>query len=324
MILNHLKIAIRSLLKNKGFSAINIIGLAIGLASVLLIALWVQNQFLYDNFYKNKENIYKLMNRTDKNNVVNIHGITMPAAAPALESEFPEVEHAARMLWTEDQLLTYGELNLKAKGNSVDPGFIELFDFHIIEGAKDHALSEPNSIVITEGLAKSIFGNDNPIGKMVLIKNETPYKVTAVMEDLPIYTDFDFKYLKPIDLERSKSLNTWNNNSLITYVSLKPQTDVDAFNEKIKSLVTKNEGYLKWTSVFLYPMSKVHLYSEFENGVVAGGRIDRVRLVGGIGLLILLIACINFMNLSTARSQKRSKEVGVRKVIGAKKKTLIS
>lgn len=324
MILNHLKIAIRSLLKNKGFSAINIIGLAIGLASVLLIALWVQNQFLYDNFYKNKENIYKLMNRTDKNNVVNIHGITMPAAAPALESEFPEVEHAARMLWTEDELLTYGEKNLKAKGNAVDPAFIDLFDFHIIAGAKDHALSEPNSIVITEGLAKSIFGNDNPIGKMVLIKNETPHKVTAVMDDLPVYTDFDFKYLKPIDLERSKSLNTWNNNTLITYVSLKPQTNVDSFNEKIKSLVTKNEGYLKWTSVFLYPMSKVHLYSEFENGVVAGGKIDRVRLVGGIGLLILLIACINFMNLSTARSQKRSKEVGVRKVIGARKKTLIS
>ncbi|WP_324759463.1 ABC transporter permease [Sphingobacterium thalpophilum] len=324
MIKNNLKIGFRTLNKNKGFSAINIIGLAIGLASVLLIALWVQNQFQYDNFYKNKDNIYKLMNKTDKNNSVNIHGITMPAAAPALESEFPEVEHAARMLWTEDQLLTYGEENLKAKGNSVDASFIDIFDFHIVKGAKSKALSEPNSIVLTEGFSKSIFGNDNPIGKTVIIKNERPYKVTAVMQDLPSYTDFDFKYLIPIDFERSKNLNSWNNNSLVTYVSLKPHTDVEAFNEKIKPLVTKNADFLKWSSVFLYPMSKVHLYSEFENGVVSGGKIDKVQLVAGIGLLILLIACINFMNLSTARSQKRSREVGVRKVIGAKKNTLIA
>ena len=324
MIKNNLKIGLRALKKNKGFSAINIIGLAIGLTSVLLIGLWVQNQFQYDNFYKNKENIYKLMNKTDKNHSINIHGITMPAAAPALEVEFPEVAHAARVLWTEDQLLSYEEKNLKAKGNAVDESFLDIFDFHILDGAKNKALSEPNSIVLTQGLAKNIFGDENPIGKMVLIKNETPHKVTAVIEDLPSYTDFDFKYLKTIDLDRAKNLNTWNNNSLVTYVSLKAHTNVNAFNEKIKPLVSDNDSYLKWTSVFLYPISKVHLYSSFENGVVSGGKIDKVRLIGGIGLLILLIACINFMNLSTARSQKRSKEVGVRKVIGAKRITLVS
>ncbi|WP_134089807.1 ABC transporter permease [Olivibacter sp. XZL3] len=137
MIKNHLKTARRSLLKNKGFSAINIIGLAVGMTAVLLIALWVQNQFRYDNFYDNKENIYKLMNRTDKDGFVNIHDITMPAAGPALKEQFPEVEHTARVLWTEDRLLTNGDKNLKAKGNEVDADFLDVFDLPVLQGAKD-------------------------------------------------------------------------------------------------------------------------------------------------------------------------------------------
>lgn len=324
MIKNHLNIARRSLLKNKVFSAINIIGLAIGMSAVLLIALWVQNQFLYDNFYNNKENIYKLMNRTDKDGWVNIHDITMAAAAPALESQFPEVEHAARVLWTEDRLLTYGDKSFKEKGNEVDPGFLSIFDFPILKGQKNTMLDEPNSIVLTESLAKSLFGDENPLNKIITLKNAIPYKVTGVIEDLPSYTDFSFKYLIPIGTDRKKTLTTWNNNSLTTYLSLKPNTDVHAFNQKIKPLVTKNADYLKWTSIFLHPMSQAHLYSNFENGLATGGKIEKVRLIGGIGLLILLIACINFMNLSTARSQKRSKEVGVRKVIGATRKKLIN
>jgi len=324
MIKNHLKIARRSLLKNKSFSAINIIGLAIGMTAVLLISLWVQNQFLYDNFYPNQDNIYKLMYRTDKNGSVNIHDITMSAAAPALEEQFPEVEHAARVLWTEDVLFTHNDINLKAKGNPVDASFLDIFDFPILQGTKNKMLDEPNSIVLTAGLAQNLFGNEDPMNKTIILKNELAYKVTGIIKDLPSYTGFDFKYLIPIESERAKSLNSWNSNALITYLSLKENTDVQAFNQKIKPLVRQNAAYLEWTSVFLYPMSKWHLYSNFENGIPTGGKIERVRLVAGIGLLILLIACINFMNLSTARSQKRSREVGVRKVIGATKKTLVS
>lgn len=325
MIRNHIKIAWRSLLKNKGFSAINIIGLAIGLTAVLLIALWIQNQFLYDNFYANKAHIYQLMNRTDKDGNVNIHGYTMPAAAPALQQQYPEVEHAARVSWTDEHLFLYEDKSIKSRGFEVDATFLDIFDFPILHGVKNNMLEEPNSIVLTASFAASLFGNENPTNKTITLEDDVPYKVTGVLKDLPSYTDFDFQYLMPLSPERAqKSLNNWNNYSLRTYITLRKNADVHFFNEKIKPLVRENASYLEWTSIFLYPISKTHLYSRFENGIPVGGKIEQVRLVGGIGFLILLIACINFMNLSTARSQKRSKEVGVRKVIGATKKTLIS
>lgn len=323
MIQNHLKIAWRSLLKNKGFSAINIIGLAIGMAAVLLIALWVQNQFLYDNFYTNKENIYKLWNRTDKDGKVTVHNITMGAAAKALKEQYPEVEYAARMYWSSDDLFTYGEQRIKSKGNEVDADFLNIFDFPIVHGIAGKMLSEPNNIVLTEGLAKKLFGNENPMNKIVTMGIDASYKVSGIIKDLPNYTDFDFTYLVPFTQEKLYG-NEWNTNTYYTFVSLRPGTDIEAFNQKIKPLLQANSPERKWSSLFLYPLSKMHLYSRFENGVPVGGKIEQVRLVGGIGLLILLIACINFMNLSTARSQKRSKEVGVRKVVGASKKTLVS
>ncbi|PRD52710.1 ABC transporter permease [Sphingobacterium gobiense] len=323
MIKNHIKIAWRSLLKNKGFSTINIIGLAIGMAAVLLIALWVQNQFLYDNFYSNKENIYKLWNRTDKDNEIRVHDITMGAPAKALKTGYPEVEHAARMYWSSDDLFTYGEQRIKSKGNEVDPDFLNIFDFPVVQGTVGQMLDEPNNIVLTESLAKKLFGNENPMDKIVIMGIDEPYKVSGIIEDLPSYTDFDFTYLIPLIKEKLYG-NDWNTSTYYTFVSLRDGTDVKDFNKKIQSLLQANAPEKKWMSIFLYPMSKMHLYSRFENGVAVGGKIEQVRLVGGIGLLILLIACINFMNLSTARSQKRSKEVGVRKVVGARKKTLVS
>lgn len=201
---------------------------------------------------------------------------------------------------------------------------MDIFQLPILQGDPHTLLNDPSSIVLTESLAKSLFAEENPLHKTVILKNEVPYTVTGVIKDLSSYTDFNFKYLIPIGPERAKKLTTWNNNSLVTFVALKPNTDADAFNQKIKPLVKQHDPHLRWSSIFLHPMSKAHLYSEFENGIATGGKIEQVRLVGGIGLLILLIACINFVNLSTARSQKRSREVGVRKVIGASKKTLVS
>ncbi|MBD1423469.1 ABC transporter permease [Sphingobacterium chuzhouense] len=323
MIKNYIKTAWRSLLKNKGFSTINIIGLAIGMTAVLLIALWVQNQFLYDNFYSNKENIYKLWNRTDKDNEIRVHDITMGAPAKALKAGYPEVEHAARMYWSSDDLFTYGKQRIKSKGNEVDPDFLNIFDFPVVQGTAGRMLDEPNNIVLTESLAKKLFGNENPMDKIVIMGINEPYKVSGVIKDLPSYTDFDFTYLIPFTREKLYG-NDWNTNTYYTFVSLRHGTDVTVFNKKIQPLLQANAPENKWASIFLYPISKMHLYSHFKNGVPVGGKIEQVRLVGGIGLLILLIACINFMNLSTARSQKRSKEVAVRKVVGAPKKTLVS
>ncbi|NGM66428.1 ABC transporter permease [Sphingobacterium sp. SGR-19] len=322
MIKNHIKIAWRNLLKNKGFSAINIIGLAIGMAAVLLIALWVQNQFLYDNFYNNKKDIYKLWNHYSKDGQTNVHDITAGAAANTIKEIYPEVEYAARMYWSSNSLLTYGEKSLKTRGNEVDADFLQIFDFPVASGDIRHALAGQKNIVLTVQLAKSLFEDEDPLEKTVILDNDESYRVAAVLADLPSYTDFDFSYLVPL---QDKAYGTnWNTNTYYTYIGLRPGTDINSFNKKIEPIVRNNASDLKFNSVFLYPISKMHLYSRFENGVPVGGKIEQVRLVAGIGLLILCIACINFINLSTARSQKRAKEVGVRKVVGARKSNLIS
>lgn len=324
MIKNHIKIARRSLLKNSGYTAINMIGLAVSMAAVLLIALWVQNQQLYDNFYPNKANIYKLWNRTANEGKISVSDITSPPAAAALKQHYPEVMHAARMYWSAEHLFSYGDKNLKSSGNDVDADFLRIFDFPFLRGSAEYALEEPNSIVLTESLAKSLFGSKDPFGKIITINNKDPFKVTGVMKDLPSYTDFKFTYLTQITPEKEKSYGTdWNTNTYNTFIELRQGSDVRAFNKKVEPFIRTNVSDFSGSSLFLYPMPKMHLYNRFENGIPVGGQIEQVRLVVGIGLLILLIACINFMNLATARSQKRSKEVGVRKVVGATKKILI-
>lgn len=321
MIRNNIKIAWRSLWKNKGFSAINIIGLSVGMAAVLLIGLWVQHQFLYDNFYPNTENIYKVMNQTEKDGEFNTHDITMGPLAKVLKENYSEVAYAARYYWSGEELFQYQDKQIKSTGNEVDPDFVKIFDFGLIQGSTDKMLDNPNSIVLTKKLAESLFGDENPLNKTITMGEDELYTVTAVIEDLPEYTDFDFTFLVP--LKPSDGDEAWRMMNYHTFVTLKDNTNVNAFNNKIRPLINQHEPVLQWTSVFLYPMSKTHLYSQFDNGIPAGGQIAQVRLVSGIGLLILLIACINFINLSTARSQKRAKEVGVRKVIGAGKISLV-
>lgn len=317
MVRNDIKIAVRSLWKNKGYSAINILGLAAGLTAVLLIALWIQNQFRYDNFYSNRAHIYKAMNRYTKD--MSTGQITSFPLADALVEGYPEVEHAARVYWPSNRLLTFDSEGIKSIGNDVDPSFLKIFNFPVVEGMGMDALQDKTNIVITQSLAKSLFGNETPIGKTIKLDNERPYTVVSVLKDLPSYTSFMFNYLIALDREPSN----WNTNTYSTYVSLKPGTDVESFNKKIEPLVRTKAPDLANTVNFLYPITQLHLHSRFENGIVAGGKIDQVRIIGGIGLLILCIACINFINLSTARAQKRAKEVGVRKIVGAKKRNLI-
>jgi len=323
MIKNYIKIAWRNLWKSKGYSAINIIGLSIGLAAVLIIGIWIKNQLQFDNFYSNQENIYKLWNKyKNDDGKINLMDVTSGRAARALLEDYPEVERAARMYWSSTALMSFGDKKIKSKGNEVDPSFIELFDFKLKRGNNHQALAEVNNIILTESLAKSIFGDIDPLDKTIILDNKEPYKVSAVMQDLPSNTNFDFNYLIPL-ADASKYSPNWNTITFSTYVQLKSGTDVDAFNNKLINMIERKSNKELKGSLFLYPVSKMHLYSRFEQGVPAGGKIDQVKLVAGIGLLILLIACINFINLSTARSQKRAKEVAIRKVVGAKRFHLI-
>lgn len=323
MIRNNFKIAWRNLLKSKGYATINIIGLAIGMAAVLMIAIWVQNQSQFDNFYSNKDNLYRVWNKYEDVGQIGMSNITSGPASVTLKAEYPEVEHAARVYWNVDRLLSFDENKIKSKGTEVDPSFMEMFDFKLLKGNRSQVLSGPQNIILTESLSKKIFGDTDPLNKTLILDNKEPYQVSGIIADLPSNTDFDFNYLIPLTKADNYSPN-WNTSTFMTYIQLKDGTDVEAFNKKLKNIIAKKTNNELKGSLFLYPLSKMHLYSKFEQGVPVGGKIDQVKLVAGLGFLILLIACINFVNLSTARSQKRAKEVAVRKVVGAQRSSLIA
>lgn len=320
MFKNYIKIAFRNLWRNKGFSAINISGLAIAMAGVILIGIWIQNELSFDRFHTNEKDLYKVWNRyKSADESISNGDITSGPLGNALVDEFPEVMKSARIYWSANRLFSFEDKSIKTKGNEVDKDFLTMFSFPLLKGNAEQALDDVNNIVITETLAKNLFGNTDPIHQILKVDNEESYKVTGILKDLPSNTIFDFDYLTSLNKDEANA--EWGSNSYYTYVQLQPNTSIEAFNEKVKNIVINKSSY-KW-EVFLYPFSRSHLYGHFENGIEAGGRIETVRLMALIGGLILLIACINFMNLSTAQSQKRAKEVGVRKVIGAGKSSLI-
>lgn len=323
MIKNYLKIAWRNLWKNKTTSFINLFGLAIGMAGVILISTWVQNELSFEQFHANKENLYKVYNRSIGPGEISTWDVTSGPMGKALEKDFPEVKNTARIYWSTDLLFNYGDKNIKAKGNEVDKPFLTMFTFPLLEGDPAHALDDVNNIVLSEKFAKNLFGKTDAMNKIIKIDNKKSYKVTGILKDLPNNTEFNFDFLLSLaNNEKAYGGESWETNTFYTYVQLKPNTDIAKFNDKIKNEILRHSPEAG-AQIFLYPISKWHLYSRFENGRVAGGRIEIVNLLMLIGGLILLIACINFMNLSTAQSQKRAKEVGVRKVIGAGKGRLI-
>jgi len=325
MIRNFFKVVFRNIIHGKGISVINIGGLAIGMTSAMLILLFVQNELSYDRFYDFSARLYQSWNRDRGNNGINCWNVTPKPLGPALKKDFPEIEKATRVDWDQSILFTVGDKKINLNGNMVDPDFLTMFRFPLIKGDINTALNNPTDIMITEKTAKIFFGNENPIGKAIRIDNKYEQKVTAVMKDPPNNTQFDFEYLLPWTCPRNDKSHdsSWGDNSTRNFVLLKPYTDVAKLNSKIREIIIKHGEAGTTTQSFLYPVSRLRLYSNFENGVPAGGKIDKIRVFAIIAVLILLIACINFMNMSTARSEKRAKEVGIRKVVGAQKNSLI-
>ena len=319
---NFFKVSFRNLAKNKGFSAINISGLAIGMASAMLILTWIQNEISYDQFHENKERIYEAWNRAEFSGELNCWNTTPKILARTLEHDLPEVERAVRVDWGSNFLFSIGDKRLTVPGTIVDSGFLKMFSFPLLKGNPSTVLNDMHSIVLTESLAKKLFDKEDAIGKTIKIDNKENFTVTGILKDLPKNTRFDFEYLIPWSYKRSigDDDQNWGNNSTRTYVLLKPNTTLASVAPKIKVLKRKYDtNEPKW-EMFLYPINRWRLYSSFTNGKEdGGGRIEYVRLFGIIAAFILLIACINFMNLSTARSEKRAKEVGIRKVVGAQK-----
>ncbi len=328
MFKNYFKSAFRNLRRNKGFAVINISGLAIGMAAAILILLWVQNELSTDRFYQKENRIYVMYNR-DKDGEGNKWAWpnTPKILATTLKNNYPEVEDAVRYN-NVTFLLTHGEKHFNIQGAFADSGFLNVFDLPLKEGSIKNSLSSVYNIVLTEKLAKQFFGNESAIGKTVRIDSVNNCTVTAVLKDLPNNTQFNFQYLLPWSyMEKiGWSDSTWDNNSVFTYALLKPGASQSAFDAKVKDITinhTKGTANPSTTEVFTQPLSRAYLYSKSENGKLVDGPIETVRLFMIIAAFILLIACINFMNLSTARSEKRAKEVGIRKVMGARREKLI-
>lgn len=326
MFKNYLKTTWRNLIGNISFSVINILGLAIGMASAILILLWIQNEMSHDRFHEKKDRLYVVNNRDKFNGEVWAWSNTPKALGPALKQDYPDVEDAVRVNDYQTFLFTTGDRHLNIDGAAADPGFLKMFSFKLIAGNTD-ALKGNNSIVVTQKMAIKLFGNDDVMGKTLKIDSADNFTITGVLKDLPNNTAFHFEYIIPWSYLKkiNQDDNRWDNNTTKTFILLKPGVAQAAFDAKIKNITiehTKN-GDKATTQVFTQLFSDAWLYSDAKNGVYVGGRIERVKLFGLIAIFILLIACINFMNLSTARSEKRAREVGIRKVAGATKEMLV-
>lgn len=328
MIKNYLKIAWRNLRKNRLFSFINIGGLAIGMAVSFMLLIYVYNEFSFDKNNVNGSRLYKVMRSQPSNGEILTGDATPVPLAPAMKKDFPEFDQITRTTWSQDRLVNYKDKGIKLSTLAADPSFLDMFSYKFIYGDKKTALSDLSSVVITESAAKAIFGDGNPVGQDIKLDQQFPLKVSAVVADPPKNATFQFKMLinwDQISAEQSwVKTGSWGNYSFKTYAMLRPGASMDAVNAKLKNIIGRYDPVNKENTIFLYPLLKYHLYSDFKNGMAVGGRITTVKLFFWLAIGILLIACINFMNLSTARSERRAREVGVRKAIGAARASLIA
>lgn len=333
MFKNYLKIAWRNLTKNMAYTIINVGGLALGMAVALIIGLWIKDELSHNSYFSNKDQIAQVYQSQTFNGETG----TGPAMPRPLEKAFREsymdnFKYLVMSSWTTSQYLKYGETSISREGNFMQREAPEMFDLNILKGEKD-GLREINSIMLSESTANALFGNDDPIGKIVEVNSQYDMMVTAVFEDIPFNTSFnDTDFLMPWDKYVSinewikNAEDQWGNNSFQMFVQIADNTSMEAVTEKIKDVkkeLNKNTAEFN-PQLLLLPMKDWHLRSRFENGKQVGGRIKYVWLFGIIGVFVLLLACINFMNLSTARSEKRAKEVGIRKSIGSQRSQLIS
>lgn len=328
MIKNYFKAAWRNIYRNKAFSGINILGLFLGIAVFLLIMLWVKNEKSYDGFHADKDRIGLIMNnqRFGSNEVA-----TFPATPSllgrSLKKDLPAVQYASTSSWGDVRLLTYNKKNFSEYGLYVEPDFLKIFSFPLLKGNKEKVLQEPNTILLTETLARKYFGDEDPVGKTIMVENTTPYMVEGVLKDLPVNSTVRFDFLMPVKDYINWAMGgneNWESNNMRTYVKLAAGTDRKRFDKSLEKFMNKYTPEKNKASLFLWNLSDWYLRYDFKEGKYAGGgRITYVRLFTVIALFILLLACINYMNLSTARATQRAKEVGVRKVIGAGKRSLM-
>jgi putative ABC transport system permease protein len=313
MLKNYLKIAFRVIKKHKGYSFINIAGLAVGIACCVLILLWVQDELSFDTFHENYKEIYRT--------ALNIEGKwsnSSPwALAPILKTEYPEVLAATRYR-NNSLLVTYGDRSFYEQTAFVDPDFLEIFTFPFIRGDSKNPFPTLHSAIITERAAAKYFGREDPIGKAITISDRVKFSVTGVIENVPSNSSLEFDVIAPVKIFGEETLNSWALESW-SFLLLQKNASPDALGEKIAGITMERDKRIENTvTTYIRPLSRMHLYS-----LGGGGNIIYIYIFSTIAVFILLIACINFMNLATARGSSRAKEVGMRKVVGARRNHVI-
>lgn len=332
MFKNYFKIAFRNLIKNKVYSFINISGLAIGMAATILIGLWILDELNHNSHFKNRQRIAQIFQHESNNGLVET-GPAIPRPLEfALRQDYNDnFKHIVMSSWEQPRYIKFGETNIYRSGNAMQEGAPEMLNLEIIEGVRD-GLKEQNAIMLSQSSAKTLFGSDTAVGKIIKLNNEDDLVVSGVYKDIPENNSFNemhylipWKYYVTTQPWFETAKKSWGNNSFQCFVQINENTTMAAVTSKIIDI--KKKGHPDTIEfnpeIFLFPMKDWYLRGDFENGVQSGGRIENVWLFGIIGLFILLLACINFVNLSTARSEKRATEVGIRKSIGSQRGQLI-
>lgn len=325
MLYNYIKLALRNLQRYRLFALLNISGLAISLAAGILVLLWVADDLRYNRFHQNLPALHLVMNNQTQAGVTYTHEALPGPLAATLLAEIPEIKRAVRFSWTGEQLLGAGEKAFYEKGLYAEPDFFTMLSFPALKGNPVEALRDAGSVVITERTARKLFGDEDPLGKTLRHDNLRDLTVAAVIRDVPTASTLQFDVVLPFQIyekENADWIHTWNNNSLPTWVELQPGTDLAALNQKLKNIVQRKSPDAL-AHVFAYPLADKHLYGRFKDGKPSGGRIYALMALGLIGVFIVLLACLNFMNLATAQSERRAREVGVRKAIGAQRSLII-
>jgi putative ABC transport system permease protein len=331
MLKSYFKTGWRILKNSKFFSAINICGLAVGMAVALLIGLWIQDELNFNRYHKE----YKVLGRILQNmsingNIVTQSAVPMPLGHELKENYKENFKRVCMVWWPEDHMLHVENKKLVQLGSFMEAGAPEMFTLEMLKGTQ-HGLDDMKSILLSASTAHALFGDEDPMGRMMKIDNRIDVKVTGVYKDLPNNSEFEkVKFISSWDLWVASNSwmkaaeNDWGNNSFSIYVQLNPGKNFEDVSASIRnSKLGKLREDRSNPQLFVHPMSNWHLYNEFKNGKQAGGAIETVWLIGVIGVFVLLLACINFMNLSTARSEKRSREVGIRKTLGSARAQLV-
>jgi putative ABC transport system permease protein len=334
MIRNYLKIAIRNLTRNIGYSIINIGGLAVGMSVAMFIGLWVYDELTYNRYHSQYSRVAQVMqSQTFNNHVYTQYAIPYPLGIELEKSYGSDFKYIVMSSWTGDHILSHEDHSISSVGNYMDVEAPRLMDLKMIKGSPD-GLRDPASILLSQSAAKAVFGDQDPINKMMKIDNSLDVKVTGIYEDIPHNSDWnEIMFIAPWKLYSTaenwvkNAENEWDNNSFQLFVQIADRADMKTVSDKIikakYNRVPDSEKIFN-AETFLHPMDNWHLKSNWENGAQTGGLIEYVWLFGCIGIFVLLLACINFMNLSTARSEQRAKEVGIRKSIGSVRKQLVT